>query len=82
MTTYLPGGLEPYKRTNTFTEDSVPAGLLAEHSTKDGVWGLIHVEKGAENLSRVRPKERERLGDEVDEGYRLACQTTPAATSS
>lgn len=43
----LPGGLEPYKRTATFTESTVPAGLLADHSTKDGVWGLIHVEAGA-----------------------------------
>ena len=47
MTTELPEGLEPYKRTPTFTEENVPAGLLAEHSTKDGVWGLIHIEKGA-----------------------------------
>ena len=47
MTTNLPDGLKPYKRTATFTEDTVPAGLLAEHSTKDGVWGLIHIEKGA-----------------------------------
>lgn len=46
MTTELPEGLEPYKRTPTFTEDTVPAGLLAEHSTKDGVWGLIHIEEG------------------------------------
>lgn len=35
----------------------------------------IRVEEGAENLSRIRPKERERLGDEIDQGYRLACQT-------
>ncbi len=35
----------------------------------------ILVEHGAENLSRVRPKERDRLGDAVDHGYRLACQT-------
>ncbi len=47
MTTNLPDGLEPYKRTPTFTEDSVPTGLLTEHSTKDGVWGLVQVEKGA-----------------------------------
>ncbi|WP_265562442.1 DUF1971 domain-containing protein [Sphingomicrobium arenosum] len=47
MTTNLPDGLEPYKRTATFTEDTLPAGLLAEHSTKDGVWGLIRVEEGA-----------------------------------
>lgn len=42
----LPAGLQPYKRTATFTEATVPAGLLADHSTKDGVWGLIHVEAG------------------------------------
>lgn len=47
MTTKLPDGLEPYKRTPTFTEDTVPAGLLSEHSTKDGVWGLIKVEEGS-----------------------------------
>ncbi|TVV69627.1 DUF1971 domain-containing protein [Sphingomonas solaris] len=29
-----------------FAETSVPAGLLRDHSTKDGVWGLIHVERG------------------------------------
>ena len=43
----LPAGLQPYKRTATFTEATVPAGLLADHSTKDGVWGLIQVEAGA-----------------------------------
>jgi len=38
--------LEPYKCTAAFTQSTVPAGLLADHSTKDGVWGLIHVEEG------------------------------------
>ena len=38
--------LESYKTTPTFTQESVPAGLLADHSTKDGVWGLIHVSRG------------------------------------
>ena len=42
----LPGGLRCYKRTATFDELTVPTGLLGEHSTKDGVWGLIHVEEG------------------------------------
>ena len=42
----LPPDLEPYKRTAAFTQFTVPAGLLADHSTKDGVWGLIHVEEG------------------------------------
>jgi ferredoxin len=35
----------------------------------------VFVEEGAEKLSRLRPKERDRLGDDVDRGYRLACQT-------
>lgn len=36
----------------------------------------IYVVEGRENLSRVRPKEYERLGEDlVEEGYRLACQT-------
>jgi len=35
----------------------------------------VFVEEGSENLSRLRPKERDRLGDDVDHGYRLACQT-------
>lgn len=47
MTVALPSGLEPYKRTATFTQSTVPAGLLSDHSTKDGVWGLIRVEEGA-----------------------------------
>lgn len=47
MTAHLPEGLEPYKRTATFTETTVPAALLGDHSTKSGAWGLIHVEEGA-----------------------------------
>lgn len=35
----------------------------------------IYVAEGQEHLSRIRPKERERLGDEVEQGYRLSCQT-------
>jgi ferredoxin len=35
----------------------------------------VRIEEGAEHLSRVRPKERDRLGDDIDRGYRLACQT-------
>jgi ferredoxin len=35
----------------------------------------VYIEAGAEHLSRVRPKERDRLGDDVDKGFRLACQT-------
>ncbi len=35
----------------------------------------VHVEDGHENLSAPRRRERERLGDLLDDGWRLACQT-------
>jgi ferredoxin len=35
----------------------------------------ILVEEGAEHLSPPRRRERERLGELLDQGYRLACQT-------
>ncbi|QGN55048.1 DUF1971 domain-containing protein [Novosphingobium sp. Gsoil 351] len=44
--TKLPPGLQSYKRTQTFTAATIPRALLNDHSTKDGTWGLIHVEKG------------------------------------
>ncbi|MEP2722569.1 DUF1971 domain-containing protein [Roseibium sp.] len=46
MQTDLPPDLESYKRTAAFTEMTVPAGLLGDHSTKEGIWGFIHVEEG------------------------------------
>lgn len=42
-----PAGLGPYKRTPVFTEQTVPAGLLADHTTKRGVWAEIVVLEGA-----------------------------------
>jgi tellurite resistance-related uncharacterized protein len=42
----LPDGYAPYKRTAEFTARSTPAGLRHEHSTKPGVWGVIHVLAG------------------------------------
>ena len=42
----LPAGFAPYKRTPVFDEDVIPRGLLKDHSTKAGVWGVIHVVKG------------------------------------
>jgi tellurite resistance-related uncharacterized protein len=46
VTRALPKGLHSYKRTASFTETTVPAGLLGEHATKGRVWGLIRVEEG------------------------------------
>lgn len=56
MSTPIPEGLESYKRTPTFTETSMPAGLLGEHSTKDGVWGLIQVEAGKLRYTVTDPR--------------------------
>ena len=43
----LPPHFVAYKRTPTFTETSVPSGLLADHTTKPGVWATIVVLEGA-----------------------------------
>jgi tellurite resistance-related uncharacterized protein len=42
----IPEGLRPYKRTPEFTTETIPAALLRAHSTKEGVWGRIHVLEG------------------------------------
>ncbi|MBT3307566.1 MAG: DUF1971 domain-containing protein, partial [Alphaproteobacteria bacterium] len=42
----LPSPLKAYRRTPVFTEDTIPKGLRNEHSTKPGVWGVIHVMSG------------------------------------
>ncbi len=41
-----PEGFAPYKKTKEWTESNIPKGLLANHSTKTGVWGKIHVVEG------------------------------------
>lgn len=35
----------------------------------------IHIEEGAENLTGIKKQEVARLGDDLQKGYRLACQT-------
>ena len=42
----VPAGAEPYRRTATFDERTIPVGLLGAHSTKAGTWGLLRVEQG------------------------------------
>jgi len=46
MANQLPEGLTAYKKTPLFDETTIPLGLQKDHSTKDGVWALIHVTKG------------------------------------
>ena len=42
----LPAGVQAYRRTSEFTQDTVPAGLLRDHVTREGTWALIHVLEG------------------------------------
>ena len=56
--TELPQGLEPYRRTQVFSETTVPKGLLNEHTTKEGTWGLIQVLEG-ELLYEITDPRRE-----------------------
>lgn len=42
----MPAGLVAYQRTSQFDQNSIPLGLTAHHSTKPGVWGVIHVLDG------------------------------------
>jgi len=42
----MPEGHAAYRRTAEFDASSVPDGLLRRHTTKAGVWGLIHVVRG------------------------------------
>jgi len=42
----LPSAASVYKRTPVFTEQTMPAALLSEHRTQEGVWGRIVVTDG------------------------------------
>lgn len=42
----IPNKAKEYKRTPTFTEDTIPKGLLRSHTTKAGTWGKIVIEEG------------------------------------
>jgi len=56
----LPVSASSYKSTPEFTEESVPAGLLKAHQTKEGTWGKIHVSEG-ELLYRILEPELEEV---------------------
>ncbi|MGI9293669.1 MAG: DUF1971 domain-containing protein [Pseudomonadales bacterium] len=42
----LPADFIPYKQTPQFTQNTVPKGLLSEHTTKAGTWGVLAIESG------------------------------------
>lgn len=43
---HLPDGVEHVRTTDTFDNDTVPAGLLRAHRVADGVWGRLVVHSG------------------------------------
>lgn len=43
----LPPGVREYRRTASFSETTIPAGLLHEHRTPPAVWAKIVVEDGS-----------------------------------
>ena len=43
----MPEGLEHVRTTDTFNNETVPAGLLRAHRVADGVWGRLVVYSGA-----------------------------------
>ncbi len=53
----LPDTAQPYRTIGPFTQDSLPTGLLREHNTKDGVWGLLEVLEGAVKYVITEPGE-------------------------
>jgi len=57
----LPSQVQPYKRTDDFTTRTIPAGLLRDHSTKAGVWGVLHVLEGALRYIVEPPLAREQV---------------------
>ena len=50
--TAIPQGLRPYRSTDVFNGQTVPAKFTACHRTKPGVWGRIEVVSGTLKLTR------------------------------
>jgi tellurite resistance-related uncharacterized protein len=51
----LPANSVPYKKTEVFTDSSVPRGLLREHSMKPGAWGKLVVLEGTLTYRILEP---------------------------
>lgn len=67
----IPEGVAAFRRTPLFTEAAIPAALLADHRTKTGSWGLIHVVKGRLLYAVTdprRPPREQRLTPETPPG--------------
>jgi tellurite resistance-related uncharacterized protein len=67
----LPRDAEAYRRTDIFTEKTIPVQLRNQHRTKDGAWAMIHVLEGKLAYRVIDPR-RPRLD------YLLTPKTIPA----
>jgi tellurite resistance-related uncharacterized protein len=56
----LPEDAVLYRQTPVFTETTIPTGLLGDHRTKEGTWGMIRVLEG-KLAYRVRDVRRTRM---------------------
>lgn len=62
----LPEGLQAYKRTPDFTLENLPAALQSQHSTKAGVWGLLHVLEGQVTYHLAPPHQASAIANAGD----------------
>jgi tellurite resistance-related uncharacterized protein len=52
----LPQDVHPYRRTDIFSETTIPGPLLKAHTTKEGAWALIRVLEGRLAYRIVDPR--------------------------
>lgn len=64
----LPDHVKPYQQTPEFTEETVPAGLLRAHQTKEGVWGRIVILEGRLQYTINEPVEEVVILDNNNHG--------------
>jgi tellurite methyltransferase len=57
----MPADLVAYRRTGELSAQTTPAALRANHTTKAGVWALIHVLEGTLRYIVEPPLERDTL---------------------
>lgn len=59
---HLPDGVDLVRRTDTFTDETVPAGLRRAHRVATGVWGRLVVEAGSVTYVEEASGARRTLG--------------------
>ena len=57
----IPASATSYKKTPEFTEETVPAGLLKAHQTKEGIWAKINITEGKLRYRILEPEYEEVL---------------------